>query len=116
MRMKSNRRIFLKFLDNNLIRILGDVGRLLENDIKKSMVGKSPPSSAPGEPPHVRTGTLRRSITHDVDESKHLVRIGTGLKYGKHLELGTSKMRARPFIRPAVLRNTGEIKAKFRVR
>lgn len=47
----------------------------------------------------VDTGNLRNSITHmrkDDDEY-----IGTNVEYGPYVELGTRKMAARPFLRPA---------------
>ena len=64
--------------------------------------------SPPGEPPYRVTGTLTRSITHEVD--KDTARVGTNLKYGKFLETGTSKMAARPYLRPAVNKNKRAIK------
>ena len=44
-------------------------------------------------------GTLRGSITHTSDGKAAY--IGTDVKYGKYVELGTVKMAARPFLRPA---------------
>ena len=37
--------------------------------------------------------------------------VGTNVYYGKHLELGTRKMAARPFIRPSFNRNKQTIKS-----
>ena len=77
----------------------------LEADIKKSLTGKSP--SSPGEPPGKITGTLGRSITHEVEKRLTIVigRVGTNIIYAIPLEFGTSKMAARPFIRPGLERN-----------
>ncbi len=66
------------------------------------------PASKPGEPPHRRTGMLSRSITHEVTATT--ARVGTNVKYGKFLETGTSKMAARPYLRPAVIKNRRKIK------
>ncbi len=66
------------------------------------------PASIAGEPPHRRTGTLARSITYEVLPGT--ARVGTNVKYGKFLEVGTSKMMARPYLRPAVNKNQREIK------
>lgn len=61
--------------------------------------------SKPSEPPHVDTGTLRRSITHEVEQRNIATgRVGTNVVYAKWLEFGTSKMAARPFLRPALFR------------
>ena len=67
-------------------------------------------SSAPGDPPFVQTGMLRRSITWDAPAK--LVRlVGSALKpqgnsssYALCLEYGTNKMAARPYLRPALAR------------
>jgi hypothetical protein len=32
-------------------------------------------------------------------------KVGTNLKYGRYLELGTRKMKPRPYLRPALERN-----------
>lgn len=56
----------------------------------------------------VDTGNLRNSLTHLVDDTT--VYIGTNVEYGKYQELGTYKMKAQPFLRPAVVDNIGEYK------
>lgn len=53
--------------------------------------------SKPGEPPHVQTGRLRASVAYEV--SGLVARIGTNVEYGRHLEIGTSKMEPRPWLR-----------------
>lgn len=47
----------------------------------------------------VDTGRLRNSITHVVQGDA--VYIGTNVEYGPHVEMGTSKQRAQPFLKPA---------------
>ena len=47
----------------------------------------------------VDTGNLRNSITHTSDGNAAY--IGTNVTYGKYVELGTVKMAAQPFLRPA---------------
>jgi len=86
-------------------RNLRDTCLFLEGDIKKSF-GKSP--SASGEPPGVITGTLKRSITYEIEGL--IGRVGTNVEYGKHLELGTEHIAPRPFLRPALEKNTAKIK------
>jgi HK97 gp10 family phage protein len=72
---------------------------LLKNAVKEELsTAYSGKASAEGEPPHKRTGRLRASINHEVDKAKATARVGTNLKYGKFLELGTRKMAARPFL------------------
>lgn len=47
----------------------------------------------------VDTGNLRNSITHQVDGDA--VYIGTNIEYAPYVELGTSRQKAQPFLRPA---------------
>lgn len=49
----------------------------------------------------VDTGHLRGSITHEVDFDNDAVYIGTNVEYAPHVELGTSRQKAQPFLRPA---------------
>lgn len=55
--------------------------------------------SKPGEFPLKQTGLLRQSISQDYDASRLTARVGTTLSYGRFLELGTSKMSKRPYLR-----------------
>lgn len=49
----------------------------------------------------VDTGNLRASITHEVDAGDDAVYIGTNVEYAPYVELGTSRQKAQPFLRPA---------------
>lgn len=49
----------------------------------------------------VDTGNLRNSITHAVESADDAVYIGTNVEYAPHVELGTSRQKAQPFLRPA---------------
>lgn len=101
---------------------LQSVGFFLESDIKRSFKpghgrtyiihNKIHRASAPGEPPAVLTGRLRSSIATDL--KKNSVKIGTNVEYAKSLEYGTSKVAARPFLRPALERNKREIPRVFK--
>ncbi|MDD5712003.1 MAG: hypothetical protein PHY31_04500 [Smithellaceae bacterium] len=72
--------------------------------------------SMPGQPPYVQTGTLRRSI-RSVKPMPLTRYVGSTLKpvngaehsYAFYLEMGTSKMHARPYLRPALIRNKSKI-------
>jgi HK97 gp10 family phage protein len=53
----------------------------------------------------VDTGRLRSSITHGITDIKGDViigQVGTNVEYAEHVEFGTSKMQAQPYLRPAV--------------
>lgn len=49
-----------------------------------------------------RTGTLRRSIAIEDGPGPLEVTIGTDLNYAPYVEFGTSRMAARPYLRPAL--------------
>lgn len=67
--------------------------------------------SDPGEPPRKQTGRLRGSVAHEVDRDKLTARVGTNVVYGRWLELGTSKMAARPWLRRALFESREQIKS-----
>lgn len=58
-------------------------------------------ASAPGNPPNSDTGFLIRHIKFELDKEKLVAVVGTNLKYGKYLEMGTKHIRARPWLLPA---------------
>ena len=62
----------------------------------------------PESPNYVRTGRLRNSITHARDDESAY--IGTNVEYAAYVELGTSKMKPRPYLRPAAQNYADEYK------
>ena len=84
--------------------------------------GKQHTASARGEPPASDTGTLASSITNRVKRtSKDIIGEvsayaddGSGGNYAIHLEFGTSKMHARPFMVPALNKSARRIKTIFK--
>lgn len=81
----------------------------------------------------VDTGRLRGSITYATQKAhgdgqepatpedyepqgtpeKGSVYIGTNVEYGPAIELGTSRQKAQPFLKPAIANNTGKYKQIF---
>ncbi len=57
----------------------------------------------------VDTGALRRSITHEFLSKREAI-VGSNLEYAPHVELGTVKMAAQPFLRPALHANLKKIR------
>lgn len=57
--------------------------------------------SSPGTPPAGRTGNLADSIVAKAD-GKTAAKVESDATYSKHLELGTRKMKAHPFMALAV--------------
>src|SRR3990167_603551 len=69
--------------------------------VQASISESSPPPSEPGEPPHLRTGALRRSVQIMKAEPDE-VTVEVSAPYGAHLEFGTSRMEPRQFVSPAL--------------
>lgn len=72
------------------LEALEEIGMLVEAEAKQRAV--------------VDTGNLKRSITHVVNKSEKepFATIGTSVEYAEYVEKGTSKMKARPFLQPAI--------------
>lgn len=56
----------------------------------------------------VDTGRLKASMDYDVGKGK--VRVGTPITYALFHEMGTRKLKGRPFLKPAVLGKVEAIK------
>lgn len=76
-------------------------GRIDEEELAKSLeeIGLIAEGYAKIKCP-VDTGRLRNSISHIT--SSNMVAIGTNVEYGPYVELGTRRMKAQPFLRPAI--------------
>ena len=60
----------------------------------------------------VDTGRLRTSISHETENfggNNPSVKVGTNVEYGPHVEFGTSKQSAKPFLFPAYNSNKSKI-------
>ena len=101
----------------------------------KAEPGGISPRSKPGQPPAVQIGTLMSSIMSEVELSGTNVdgRVGpdvekiakalrkrgakadiAAVNYGLYLEMGTSKMAPRPFLRPALRRTKRKVVKIFK--
>ena len=90
------------------------------SDVKsrRTKSGKYHRPSAPGFPPNIDAGELKSSIGSEVVKGSFFVDGLVGdtfnLKYAPMLELGTSKMAPRPFLRPALKRLRRKIHKVFK--
>jgi hypothetical protein len=97
-------------LNELLLSPSGPIGRdLIRRAIRVEAAAKlnasQPPPSVPGQGPAVRTGRLRGSITWRIgrDFRGLYADIGSAVLYAPYVELGTSRMEARPYLRPALV-------------
>lgn len=123
--IKDNTDEFLSAFEKALENGLTAIGMTAEGHAKRKITSY----------PAVDTGRLRNSITFAIsgekantttytdnnkgvynysgtapDDKEKAVYIGTNVEYGKHVELGTSKMAARPFLKPAATEHSEEYK------
>lgn len=96
---EDNARQIADAIDQALARALEEVGLVAEGYAKKACP--------------VDTGRLRNSITHQVRPSEKSVYIGTNVEYAPYVELGTSRMKPQPFLRPAAVDHEGTYKKIF---
>ncbi len=98
---------------------LDDAMEFLQDQTQEALSIAYPPPSSPGEYPHRRTGNLQRNVDKHEAEIQGPFLVGAvGVDLGKvdyagHLEFGTSKMAARPFLRPSLLNNAEAIKQRI---
>lgn len=79
---------------------------------KRTKSGRVHRSSAPGNPPAPDTGALKTNITV-VKKGHGRYWVQDGVEYGIYLELGTSRMAARPFMVPAIERAARWFERRF---
>lgn len=107
--LTSNKDEILEALGEQLGQAMIAIGMAAESNAKQEITKAvyDTPESKSG---YVRTGRLRNSISYGVDTDEPAVYIGSNVEYAPYVELGTSKMRARPYLKPAVENYAGEYK------
>lgn len=84
---EDNRQAFADAMDRALVAALEEVGLVAEGYAKRACP--------------VDTGRLRNSITHIVDEGTRHAVIGTNVEYAAYVELGTTRQKPQPYLKPA---------------
>lgn len=105
--LTNNMDRIMKALGNQLGQAMIAVGLTAESNAKHEITRAvyDTPESKSG---YVRTGRLMNSISWAVDEDTGDVYIGSNVEYAPYVELGTSKMAARPFLKPAAENYTSQ--------
>lgn len=94
-------------------RALYAAGQVIESAAERSITegavsGANHVPSLPGQPPNEDTGTLRRNIETEIG-GPNLVTVTSKAPYSAALELGTSRIAPRPFMKPAAEKSVAEI-------
>lgn len=108
------RRLKSKYLQDAAIRAIYDAGEVVRADAQQSIrdgaiSGSEHVPSAPGQPPNADTHNLDLSIDVRMSETRKTVKVIAMAEYAAALEFGTSKIAARPFMRPALQRNRNRL-------
>ena len=93
---------------------------LLRNSITFAVNGSTPnttsysankPATKGGE---VKTGSYSGNFSNSKDSTNQSVYIGTNVKYAQYVEFGTSKRKAKPFLKPSASEHVDEYKKIFK--
>ena len=118
LRIHRNRLARLRRIKTPALKALYEAGELVRADaaasIKEGAIsGPGHIPSQPGQPPNADTHRLDLSIDTVLSPTKLSVSIISKAPYSAALEFGTSKMAARPFLRPALRRNRNRLVRGF---
>lgn len=125
----DNTKLFLSAYEKALRNGLEAIGMTAETHAKEKITDND----------SVDTGRLRNSITHAIsgekanistysddegntysysgtapNDKQPAVYVGTNVEYGEHVELGTIRSRAYPFLRPAITEHFEEYRRVFK--
>lgn len=95
---QDNTQKALRDIDDGIAKALDACGALVEGYAKQVCP--------------VDTGRLRNSITHRL-KGDDTVLVGSNVEYAQAVELGSSRSKAQPYLRPAVEDHTEEIRKLF---
>ena len=87
--------------------IKGYIGGTLRNSITHALDGEQDAISSYTDNAGNTKGYYSGSMVRDMGNTRS-VYIGTNVEYGPYVEMGTSKTKAKPFIKPAVVNHGDE--------
>ncbi|MCR5475504.1 MAG: hypothetical protein K6F28_09935 [Lachnospiraceae bacterium] len=103
----SNRKLIEEASDEAILRALTAIGQQAEGYAKDELARAKPHADGTVRPNRI-TGRLINSMTHDVNVSEKAVYIGTNVEYAPYVEMGTSRSRPYPYLKPAVTKHVDE--------
>jgi len=99
-------------IKDNTNDILNEADRLIKQRLEQATLLVERTAKQPGYCP-VKTGTARRSITHEMALDGKFAKVGSNVEYFPYIEMGTVKMTARAPLRRALHDNMPKIKRIF---
>ena len=101
--IEDNTKLIQSEIGHGIMHALEKVGLLAERFAKENLTRNR----------SVDTGRLRNSVTHAIDGDRKVVYIGTNVHYAPYVELGTSRAKEKPYLRPAASEHENEYKQAF---
>ena len=125
-RISKSKAVLGKY-DAELKKIIAVGGQMVMNEAKQSIHShgssgrtyqkynprRTHTASSAGNPPNTDTGYLANNIFLQIDSDGLGASVESRAEYSDYLEFGTSKMRARPFLQPALEANRRKIVQMF---
>ena len=102
-------------IQDNTDKVLAEADRLIRQKLELAALMVEKTAKQPGHCP-VKTGTLRRSITHAITLDFRTAIVGSNVEYAAYVEMGTPKRPnypAQPYLRPALMANRNRIRRLF---
>jgi len=98
------------------VKFQGDAVKLIHGGTRTGKTYGNHRASAAGEPPKTDTGNLAKNIIPEYSPDRLSVTVGArqAASYGKGLELGTSTVAARPWLRPTLNNNKPYIERRMK--
>lgn len=104
----SDKSTLVEVQENNVEQIEAAMDKAIAKAL--TMIGLKAEGNAKAICP-VDTGRLRNSITNAIDTEANAVYIGTNVEYGPCVELGTSRRKPHPYLKPAAADHADEYRA-----
>lgn len=105
---ESDAAALVEIRENNAQQVEQAMGSAIAKAL--TMIGLNAEGNAKNACP-VDTGRLRNSITNAIDMDEKAVYIGTNVEYGPYVELGTSRRKPHPYLKPAAADHGDEYRA-----
>jgi len=106
------KRMKAQYMKDPVVAALVKIGEAVRADAQASIRANGSPSpnhivSKPGDPPNADTNNLDLAIDVRTNKARTAIEVKASAEYSAALEFGTSRIQARPFMRPALQRNRG---------
>ena len=104
----SDKSTLVEVQENNVEQIAAAMDKAIAKAL--TMIGQRAEDNAKSICP-TRTGRLKNSITNAIDTEENAVYVGTNVEYGPYVELGTSRRKPHPYLKPAAADHADEYRA-----